>query len=389
MIADLAPNDAPPSPPRRSRLRTALVAAALVLVTAIVAAVVAAFVPISYYAITPGSGLEVAKLIAVPKSVGHDHLGGLLLTDVEVVPLHALSYLYYELDSNAQVVSSSSLVGNASSGQYEEQGVVDMFNARQAATVVGLRQLGYSTRAVPNGVTVYEPLPGSAAVHGLKIGDVVTTIDGHPTRTIAGLESTLGDYRPGTSVKLALRNLFSGARSSLELRLGEVRIEGSGSNATDICASAGTRTSLQPYEVHGAPVACLGIWAEQAYATTGLPFKVSIADNGIVGPSAGLAFTLGMIEKLDRQDLAAGLKIAATGTMSVTGLVGDVGGVAQKTIAVRAAGASVFFVPPNEYKIALANAGPTLKVIEVSTIGQAIAALEQLGGRLSPPSSAR
>ncbi|MCU1492507.1 MAG: hypothetical protein JWO62_271 [Acidimicrobiaceae bacterium] len=392
-IDDLAPSgdgpEPPPVPPRRSRLRRAAPAMLVAAGVVVVAVVVAAFVAVPYYAITPGSGLNVSTLISVPKPLDHQHLGGVLLTDVEVIQLHALSYLYYELDSGAQVVSSSQLVGNASNAQYERQGVIDMYNARQAATVVGLHELGYSVRAVPNGVIVYQLEAGSAAAHGLAIGDVVESVDGHAVRTIAGLVSRLGDYRPGTLVSLALRNLFTSARSSVRLRLGELRVEGSGSSATEICAGAGTDTSLQPLTVHGAPAECLGISPEQAYATVGLPFKVSISSDGIVGPSAGLAFTLGLIEKLDHQDLTAGLKVAATGTMSVTGQVGDVGGVAQKTIAVRDAGAAVFFVPPPEYKTALANAGPTLKVLSVATIGQAISDLEQLGGRLTPSSSSR
>ena len=59
------------------------------------------------------------------------------------------------------------------------------------------------------------------------------------------------------------------------------------------------------------------------------------------------------------------------------------GGVAQKTVAVRGAGASVFFVPPQEYKVRKAHAGSQLKVYAVSTIGQAGRILESLGGRIS------
>jgi PDZ domain-containing protein len=378
-----------PAQPRRARRawRRRLAWGAISTVAVVViAAVIAAFVSVPYYAITPGSGTNVSDLVAVPKQLAQEHLGGVLLTDVELVQLHALSYLYYELDSNAQVDPSSYLVGNATSSQYQRQGVVDMYNARQAATVVGLQQLGYKARARPDGVTVYQPERGAAGSDGLAIGDVIISVDAHTVRTIAGLVATLGDYKPGASVVLGLRGLLSGSHSSIKLRLGEVRVEGTGSHATEICAEVGTDTDLQPLEVHGVPTACLGISAEQAYATVDLPFKISISSDGIIGPSAGLAFTLGVIEKLDKDDLTAGLKIAATGTMSVTGQVGDVGGVAQKTIAVREAGASLFFVPPDEFKTAKANAGTSLKVLAVSTIGQAVQDLEALGGRLSPPS---
>jgi len=367
---------------RRVAFRLARVAGVTVTVV-VIAAIIAATVRVNYYAITPGSGVPVSALIAVPKHLSHSHVGGVLLTDVELVPLDALSYLYYKLDSNDQVVPSSELIGNASSAQYDEEGVIDMYNARQAATVVALHQLGYATKAAANGVIVYQPEPGAGGVSGLKVGDVITSVDSHRVRLIAGLINALGDYAPGTRVNVGLRQLFTGKRSTDRLRLGEVRIVGTGSNATETCAVYGTETNLLPLTLHGAPAACLGVAPEQSYVVVDKPFSVTIADDGISGPSAGLAFTLGLIEKLDPEDLTAGLKIAATGTMAVNGVVGPVGGVAQKTIAVREAGASVFFVPPAEYGTALANAGPTLKVLQVSSITQAITDLEQLGGRLT------
>ena len=109
---------------------------------------------------------------------------------------------------------------------------------------------------------------------------------------------------------------------------------------------------------------------------------------GIIGPSAGLAFTLGLISKLDAANLTGGAIVAATGTMSLDGTVGDVGGVAQKTVAVRNAGATIFFVPtPADRKIALQYAGPHLTVIAVSNLSQAITALEQRGGRVVRPAT--
>jgi PDZ domain-containing protein len=144
----------------------------------------------------------------------------------------------------------------------------------------------------------------------------------------------------------------------------------------------GKKTTLPSLQVGGHAAGCLGFQPDQLYATKGAPFPVTIDSDGIVGPSAGLAFTLGLIEKLDTADLTAGHKIAATGTMSVDGMVGDVGGVAQKTVAVRNAGATVFFVPPQEYKVALAHAGSSLHVYAVTSARQAVADLEKLGGRL-------
>ena len=96
----------------------------------------------------------------------------------------------------------------------------------------------------------------------------------------------------------------------------------------------------------GKPTSCIGLYLEQIYRTRlGRHLPVSIDSAGIIGPSAGLAFTLGLLEKLDPADLTGGKRIAATGTMAINGAVGDVGGVAQKTVAVRDAGAVLFLVP--------------------------------------------
>jgi PDZ domain-containing protein len=95
------------------------------------------------------------------------------------------------------------------------------------------------------------------------------------------------------------------------------------------------------------------------------------------------------MQELDPRDLTAGQRIAATGTMSVGGQVGDVGGVAQKTVAVRNAGATVFFVPVQEKHPAIEHAGGRLRVFAVSSISEVLADLQRLGGRMAAPPSAR
>ena len=148
------------------------------LVIAIVAAlIVASFVNVSYYAITPGSGVNVAGLITVPRARATHTKGAVLLTDVEVTPLKALSYLYYRyFDSDADVEPNVDVLGFATPQQYAEQGVIDMENARQAAAVNALHSLGYATSAEANGVIVYQPLPGSPAAKSLRVGEVVTAL---------------------------------------------------------------------------------------------------------------------------------------------------------------------------------------------------------------------
>lgn len=352
-----------------------------------VAALVASFVPVSYDAITPGSASNVNSMIGVPSARAHHHRGGVLLVDVNLVQsLRAIQYAFYWLNKDNQLVPSGELTGGATPSQYQEQGVIDMATARQAATIVALQTAGYKVRAVANGVVDYQPLAGSPGAGALKVGDVITAIDDRPTLSFQALDAAVAAHVPGTRVTFKVH--FLGAKTSrlVPLRLGELR-GASSSASSGTCVPLGSTRGGVALLQGGRPISCIGLYFDQLYKTANLPFSVNLNSEGIIGPSAGLAFTLGLLQKLDPLDLTGGHLVAATGTMSINGQVGDVGGVAQKTVAVRNAGAALFLVPPQEYAVAKAHAGSRLKVVSVSTIGQAIAALKRIGGRIAGPTS--
>jgi PDZ domain-containing protein len=114
------------------------------------------------------------------------------------------------------------------------------------------------------------------------------------------------------------------------------------------------------------------------------PFPVAVDTSEIGGPSAGLAMTLGIVDTLSSGHLTGGRTVAATGTITPTGAVGDVGGVAQKTVAVERAGATVFFVPPEELATAKSKDVPSLHIYAVSSLDQALDVLQRLGGQVPP-----
>ena len=115
-----------------------------------------------------------------------------------------------------------------------------------------------------------------------------------------------------------------------------------------------------------------------------LPFPVSVNAGAIGGPSAGLAFTLAILDALSNGKLTGGHKVAATGTIDPEGDVGEVGGVQEKTVAVEKAGAQVFFVPKAEYADAQSVAHGSLKIVPVTTLGQVLQVLQHsYGGDLA------
>ncbi|MEV5396586.1 S16 family serine protease [Streptomyces cellulosae] len=112
----------------------------------------------------------------------------------------------------------------------------------------------------------------------------------------------------------------------------------------------------------------------------GIDVSLKLADVG--GPSAGLLFSLGIVDKLDGDgsggDLTGGRVVAGTGTIDAEGRVGAVGGVPLKTQAARRDGATVFLVPRDECGEAKAELPKGLRLVPVTTLKGAVDALVAL-----------
>lgn len=130
-----------------------------------------------------------------------------------------------------------------------------------------------------------------------------------------------------------------------------------------------------------------------------LPFELDIDTGSIGGPSAGLAFTLTLIDELTEGELTGGADIAVTGTIELDGSVGPIGGLRQKASAVAQTGVDVFLVPgisdtatdaqreafDTELELARQAGGDDVQIIPVRTLEEAIEALESIGGDPIPP----
>jgi PDZ domain-containing protein len=126
----------------------------------------------------------------------------------------------------------------------------------------------------------------------------------------------------------------------------------------------------------------MGVRVQPIVVEYEFPFEVEIDTGDVGGPSAGLAFTLALIDDLTPGDLTGGSAVAVTGTISGDGTVGPVGGTGQKAAAVRSAGFDLFLVPTADYDDAVAHAGGDLSVVSVDSIDEALAALGEHGGNI-------
>lgn len=372
-VATIPPPAGRAAPRRRRRRWTKVVLGFVVLLG--VAALVLSRWNVDYYALTPGDAQPVGPLIQVPAHLDHTLRGSILLTDVFETQLNALTYLQERyLSSDAQVYSSAALIGTTPADQYIDQGYLQMSQAQSAATAAALTHLGYAVTAKNAGVLVYGIPAGTPASHVLKVAQVLTAVNGTPVTMPCGLTHALAGLQPGTAAT------FSVEQSSINAT-GAFVAGPTVQRRITLAAPPADLTDAACGQPNVKPTAYLGIETNYQFKWH-FPVKVQVHTANIGGPSAGLAMALGIIDKLSGGHLTGERTVAATGTIDPQGNVGDVGGVAEKTIAVERAGASVFFVPPQEYKAALSKDTPHLRVYAVSTLDQALRILKRLGGTL-------
>lgn len=107
-----------------------------------------------------------------------------------------------------------------------------------------------------------------------------------------------------------------------------------------------------------------------------LPFSIKINLKNIGGPSAGLIFSLAVIEKLTSEDLVRGRNIAGTGTITPRGKVGPIGGIEEKLIGAARAGATLFLAPAENCP-EIRHIPKGLQVVPVENLTEAVAALRE------------
>lgn len=351
----------PPAPPRKSR--AALIGIPLVLLALVGWQV--SMVRLPYLALAPGTAGSIASLLKVPDGRNHPPRGEILITTVSLRRATVFYALTGWLDPDIDVLPEADVIGDVDPEQYTKDAQVDMQSSKEAAAVLALRRLGHEVRETGTGTLVTNVSGPDVPVTGIiEPGDTISAIDGQPTPLRQDTIRILQTKRAGETIRVDVLSA-AGATTTKTVTLG--------SRLADGCA---------PNVVAGAG-ACLGIELQTRGRKFDFPFDVEIDSQGIGGPSAGLAFTLALLDQLTPGELTGGKKVAVTGTIDFDGIVGDVGGVRQKTAAVSASGADLFLVPPGEFKAATARAGKKLKVVSVANLDEALKALGQIGGDLA------
>lgn len=223
--------------------------------------------------------------------------------------------------------------------QSQTESAVQMVSSQDAAVAVALDQLGYDVKPIVEVLNVTTGLPAEGK---LQVRDVIEKVDG-TTVTSATQVGDLVKASQGKPVTFVVR------------RAGHERT-----------------VSVTPREVQGEPR--VGITPGPGYV---FPFQVAVdIPSDIGGPSAGLMFSLAIYDTLTPGSLTDGQTVAGTGTIDDKGNVGAIGGIQQKVVAAREAGAKLFLVPSQNCGDVLGAHNGGMRLVEVSTMPDALKSIQ-------------
>jgi len=335
------------------RMTTLISGVALLAVLCALAFVATPQVP--YVSLGPGptfntlgssGGKELITISGEPTSRSTGQLR--MLTVGEIDDINVWQVVRGWFDPNTAVVPRETIYPpNETQQQVDQQNTDDFKQSQSSAIIAALNYEKKPTQIVIDAVSA----TGTANGH-LQAGDVLNSVNG---RKVTDGDQLLPAIQAGpVGTKLTIGYTRGGTPASTVVATGK---------GSDGKPQLGITVDTQP-----AP-----------------PLKITFALDNVGGPSAGMMFTLGIIDKLGPTDLTGGRIIAGTGTIDDQGKVGEIGGIQQKMVGAYDAGARVFLAPAGNCAEALQHPVPGLELIKVSTLTDALNALSDLRAGTTPP----
>jgi PDZ domain-containing protein len=328
----------------------------------VAAILVAVLFPVPYVILTPGPTLNTLgkdssghSLISITGRQTYPTSGNLNMVTISYeggpgTNLNIFQAIGAWLDPSEAVVPESELFPPGQTAQQTQaQDTEQMASSQEMATAAALTQLHIPFQT---NVEVLSTVAGYPASEVLKARDVIETVDGKPVAGETSLTSMITARPADTTFQLQV------------LRAGKT-----------LTVPVASKLS------GGTPV--IGVQVQEQYK---FPFNVNITVGNIGGPSAGMMFALGIIDKLTTMNLTGGKFIAGTGEIRASGQVQPIGGIQQKMVAARDAGATVFLAPAGNCSDVTGAIPAGLKVVKVSTLSGAVSDLEDLKAGQPVPS---
>lgn len=331
---------------------TALAAALL----ALSLGVIGATLPVPFVALGPGptydtlGDYEGAPIVTVEGLPSYPVSGHLNMTTVSVSDqLPLFTALTYWASEDRRVVPRESLFpSDRTTEEVQQENAAQFASSELNAVSAAFDELGAPARVIVVGI-----VQGSPADGALRLEDELVTVAGSPVTTAASVAAALEGTQPEERVPIVLRR--EGAEQTVEVGLGA-----SGDRAQGF----------------------LGITPGLA-APSDADVRISLG--GIGGPSAGLMFALGVLDRLTPGEITGGTFVAGTGAIGPAGAVSMIDGIPFKMIAARSAGATVFLVPADNCAEAVRTVPDGLALARVGSLDDAVAALDAVRAGTPPP----
>lgn len=331
--------ESPSAPPRpRPRWRVLLWTAAV----AALLTPVGWLIDLPYFSASAGpTGDAVGAVIVEEDFPIFQPDGELLLLTVSLQPVNLYEAAVAFFDRRIDLIDREVLRPQGETNEEaRRRGLQAMERSKDIAVAVALAELGLE-ETLAEGVKVVGVFSEAPAFETLAEGDLVVEMEQQSIRTVGDIRRILQGLQPGDRVEVVV------VRGEERIPLG--------------------------FALHSNPDsperAMVGITASTAY-----PIEIDSANYG--GPSAGMIYTLAVIDLLEDGSLTDGRVVAGTGTISMDGSVGAIGGVRQKLVAAEAAGAEVVLVPRDNYAEAV-TAPVDVEIVAVETISDAVGYLRE------------
>ena len=341
---------------RKSATRPGLLPAVLLTATfvAIALAAVLTFVGLPYVVMSPGPATNILgkvdgkPLLSVQGAPTYPTSGTLDFTTVSVDGGPGVRVTVYDLAqawlSGSQEILPEEQVfpPQQSEKDAQEEGAAEMAGSQSVATATALRAIG---TAVPEMVVIAGVPDDSPSKGAFEADDVLVSIDGEPASSSDAVRAAVQRHQPGDSFPVVVRR--DGKEQTVTAKTGEV---------------------------DGRTVMGVGLRLDYD-----LPVDVTLRTGNVGGPSAGLMFSLAIYDALTPGELTGGKNIAGTGTMDDAGTVGPIGGIRQKLVGARRAGADYFLAPADNCDDVVGNVPDGLTVVKVATFDEGRAAVRDIG----------
>lgn len=324
------------------------------------------YIPVPFYITMPGSAMELNSVVEVRD--GYKEKGNFMLTTISMIPGTVPFFLYAQFAPYTEIIPKEYILAeDEDPDEYNQRQENVMKESQDNAIIAAFQYLDLPIELRDKGILVMGLILGLPGEKVLQVGDLIVEIDKKPMKRVDDLLAYLEDKKVGELVEFAF------IREDRKL-IAKVRLA-----ALDLTNQE--NASEQPSKRVG-----IGFYPQDERKV--IPSKeVVFHTEEIGGPSAGLMFTLEIINQLTAEDLTKGYQVAGTGTITTDGTIGQIGGARLKVKAAFEQGAEIFFVPKdiqkddvNQKEAEQTNLelGNPLKIIPVQNLSEAVEFLKQL-----------